>query len=130
MTRHYCALTLIAATVFLAPAAAPGQAPPRSYLLQTSQGQVFNDIAMEDKTKPEMVTDVADLGGRALKVAFAPGDAVGVKGPKVKNWKAFETFRLDAVNPGKVEVRLVLTVLHARSKDYNTRVVYPIKLKP
>jgi hypothetical protein len=129
MTRHFVS-PLLASTLFLAANAVQAQGPQKSLLLSAAQGQNFNDIASDDKTKPEPVTNMAELGGGALKVAFAKGDAVGIKSPRVKNWKPFETFRFDAVNPGPTEVRLVLTLLHARSRDFNTRVVFPIKLKP
>ena len=128
MTRRIGSIAI--AMIVLLAAGSRGQAPPKSYLLNVGQGQVFTDIASDDKTKPELVTDVAALGGRALKVAFAAGDAVGIKSPRVKNWKPFEALRFDAVNPGRADVRLVLTVLHARSRNYDTRVAFPITLKP
>jgi hypothetical protein len=129
MTRQF-ALILFVTTILLAPAAARAQTPSKTYLLNVGKNQTFNDIASDDKTKPEPVTDVKELGGRALKVAFDKGDAVGVKSPAVKSWKPFETFRFDAVNPGKTDVKLILTILHARSRDFNTRVHFPITLKP
>src|SRR5262249_53163898 len=122
--------SFVAIAVPLSTVAVQAQAPPKSYLLNVGQGQAFNDIASDDKTKPELVTDAADLGGKAWKVAYAVGDAVGVNHPRVKNWKPFETFRLNAVNPGQADVQLVLNIIHARSRDFNTRVVFPIKLKP
>jgi hypothetical protein len=128
MTRHL-ASAFLAATVVIWASPAHGQAP-KTHLLNVSQGQNFNDIASDDKTKPEPVKDVKELGGNALKVEFAKGDAVGVKSPRVKDWKKFETFRFDAVNPGKTDVVLALNILHARSRDFNTRVVFPITLKP
>src|SRR5262245_59053281 len=128
MTRHL-ASAFLAATVVIWASPAHGQAP-KTYLLNVNQGQTFNDIASDDKTKPEPAKDVKELGGNGLKVEFAKGDAVGVKSPRVKDWKKFETFRFDAVNPGKTDVVLALNILHARSRDFNTRVVFPITLKP
>jgi hypothetical protein len=129
MTRHL-ATALLAITIFFTAPATRGQAPTKSYLLNVAKGSAFNDIGSNDKTKPELVTDMKDLGGRAWKVAFDAGDSVGIKSPPIKNWKPFETFRFDAFNPGKTDVKLGLNVFHARTRDFNTRVFFPITLKP
>lgn len=99
-------------------------------LLNVQAGQVPPDTGMEDKTKPQIVDDMKDLGGKALKVAFAPGDSVGSRSGLNQNWKKHAFLRFNAVNPGKEDVALELTVLHARSSNFQTRVVVPIKLKP
>jgi hypothetical protein len=99
-------------------------------LLNVTAGQVPADTGLEDKTKPEIVNDVKELGGKALKVAFAPGDSFGSRSGANQNWKKFSTFRFDAFNPGKDPVALELTVIHAKSNNFQTRVVVPIKLKP
>jgi hypothetical protein len=132
VTRSRSFLILLAtAGLVVAAASSPGQAPAqKTYLVNVSKGQTFNDIASDDKTKPELVDDVKELGGKGLKVAFAVGDAVGIKTPKVKNWKPFTTLRFDVFNPSKAGVVLALNLWHARTRDYNTRVVFPVKLKP
>lgn len=110
---------------------APGQAPPpKLYLMQVSQGQLPTDTGMDDKTKPEIVENFKELGGiKAMKVAFAPGDSVGVRPTNPKNWKQYAQFRCDVFNPAQNPVNLELTVVHARSTNYQTRVVAPLKLK-
>src|SRR5262249_41446214 len=67
---------------------------------------------------------------KALKVAFAAGDSFGTVAGANKNWKRFALFRFDALNPAATPVKLELTVVHARSTSYQTRVVMPIKLRP
>ena len=128
MMRHLAFLVLTAATICAA-SAVRGQAPPKSYLLNVGKGNSFNDTGT-DQTKTEPVTNMPDLGGKAIKVAFAKDDSVGLNRPRIKNWKTFETFRFEAVNPAKTDVKLNLNILHARSRDFNTRVFVPITLKP
>jgi hypothetical protein len=128
-------LPILAAMVgFLAlgVASSLGQEAPgaRFYLLQVSKGQLPNDTGLDDKTKPEIVEDFKELGGRAMKVAFAAGDSFGIRAGAAKDWKRFALFRMDAFNPSKDPVALELTVIHARSASYQTRVVVPIKLRP
>jgi hypothetical protein len=109
----------------------PGQAPsPKTFLLNVSKGQLPADTGQDDKTHPEIVADVKELGGKAMKVAFAPGDSFGSRSGGNTNWKRFAFFRFDAFNPAQNQVALELTVVHARSSSYQTRVVVPIKLKP
>jgi hypothetical protein len=109
-----------------APAGAPAN---KAILLNVSAGQVPADTGLDDKTKPEIV-ELKELGGKALKVAFAPGDSFGGKAGANKNWKRFAFFRFEALNPAPNAVALELTVVHGRSSSYQTRVVASIKLKP
>ena len=120
-----CCLTLWTATV-------PGQTPAqKTILLNVGQGQLPPDTGMDDKTKAEIVDDAKELGGKALKVPFTAGDSFGARvGAASKNWKRFAFFRCDAVNPSQNPVSLELVVLHGRSSSYQTRVVFPIKLRP
>ncbi len=130
MIRFRIPLMLLAVgTLAVGVASSPGQAPAaKAYLLNVGKGQTFTDIGSDDKTKPEPVEE-KELG-KALKVVFFPGDTVGDRTAKVKNWKTFAMLRFNAVNPGKDVVALTLNVFHARTTNYNTRVVVPIKLKP
>jgi hypothetical protein len=102
---------------------------PKMILLDVGKGQLPPDTGQDDKTRPEII-DSKELGGKALKVAFAPGDSFGVKSGPPKNWKSFALFRFDAINLSKEPVTLEVAVLHARSTSFQTRVVMPIKLKP
>jgi hypothetical protein len=99
-------------------------------LLNVGKGQLPPDTGQDDKTHPEIVTDVKELGGKALKVPFATGDSIGARVGSNANWKRFAFFRFDAVNPAANPVGLELTVVHGRSSSFQTRVVFPIKLKP
>src|SRR5262245_42692305 len=111
-------------------AASSGQAPAaKVFLLEVSKGQLPTDTGMDDKTVPETV-DSKELGGKAMKVAFAPGDSIGVRpGGTPKNWKQYGVLRMDVFNPAKDPVKLELVVQHARSTSYQTRVAVLLKLK-
>jgi hypothetical protein len=124
-------ILLAAAALVAATASSPGQAPvSKAYLLNVGKGQTFNDIGSDDKTKPELIEDFKELGGKAVKVAFFKGDSVGDRVAKIKNWKPFATFRVNIYNPGKDPVALELNVVHARSTNYQTRVAHPFKVGP
>ncbi len=124
-------LPLAAAGLMVATVRAPGQGPEsKAYLLDVSRMQTFTEIGSEDKTKPEHVEEIKELGGEALKVAFFKGDSVGDRVARVKNWKPFATLRLSAFNPAKVTVTLGLNIFHARSTNYATRIEVPVELKP
>jgi hypothetical protein len=123
-------VALLACSI-LATAVALAQAPaPKAFLLHVSNGQLPNDTGQDDKTRPEIVDNYKELGGKALKVAFAPGDSFGINGGPVRNWKRHALLRFDAHNPAANPVALELTVIHGRSTSYQTRVVHPIRLKP
>src|SRR5436309_11267665 len=109
----------------------PGQAPANKvFLLNVSKGQVPSDTGQDDKTKPEIVTNHPELGGKALKVAFAKGDSFGGRVGANKNWKRFAQFHFTAFNPSNEAVKLELAVAHGHSTSFQTRVAMPIKLKP
>jgi hypothetical protein len=112
--------------------ASPGQGVTRkAILLNVGKGQLPSDTGQDDKTHPEIVNGFAELGGgKALKVPFAPGDSFGGLTGGSKNWKQYALFRFDAFNPTSAPVALELSVSHARSTSYQTRVSVPIKLKP
>jgi hypothetical protein len=124
-------LLLAATGVIVAAASAAGQAPlSKAYLLNVSEMQTFTDIGSDDKTKPEFVEDFAELGGRAIKVAFSKGDSVGDRVAKVQNWRPFATLRLNVFNSGEDSVKLGLNIFHARSTNYDTRIELSVDLKP
>jgi hypothetical protein len=128
VSRHHLLSLPVAGLLLCAVTVAPGQdASTKAILLNVNKGQLPNDIGSDDKTKPEIVENFKELkGGKALKVAFAPGDSVGMKGG-TKNWKRFAALRFDAF--AAMPVNLELNVIHGRSTNYQTRVVVPIKLK-
>jgi hypothetical protein len=131
VSRFRTPLLLAAAGLIVATAATPGQTPaPQAYLLNVGKGQIFNSIGSDDKTRPELVEDFKELGGKALKVAFFKGDSAGDSIAKVKNWTPFATLRVNVFNPGEAAVKLGLNIFHARSTNYNTRVELPIVVKP
>jgi len=124
-------MLLAAAGLIVATVSLPGQVPAAmAYLLNVGKGQTFSDIGSGDKTKPELVEDVKELGGKALKVTFSKGDSVGDRVAKVTNWKQFATLRVNVFNSVKDTVKLGLNIFHARSTNYNTRIERPIVLRP
>jgi hypothetical protein len=98
-------------------------------LLSVSRGQVPSDTGSDGKTTFSLEEN-KELGGRALKVVFAPGDSAGDRVAQIKNWKPFATLEFEAFNPAAEKVSLGLTVIHKRSTTYQTRVDMPITLKP
>jgi hypothetical protein len=134
MLRHRIPLAalVVGGCLALGLPSSPGQdATQKLILLNVSKGQLPSDTGMDDKTTPEIVANMPELGGKAMKIAFARGDSFGGKvGPSAKNWKRYAVLRFDAVNPSKETVSLELAVAHARSTSFHTRVAVPIKLKP
>ncbi len=98
-------------------------------LLAASRGALPNDTGGDGQTTFATV-ESQELGGRSLRVNFAPGDSVGVKPPRVADWTPFTTLRLTAFNPTSTEALLVLTVKHGRTSGFPSRVDIPLKLKP
>lgn len=122
---------LVAVGVTLAAGSAPGQSTAsKAYVLNVNNSQSFTEIGSDDKTKPELVEDFRELAGKAIKVAFFPGDSVGDRVARVKNWKPFATLRLTVFNSGNTAVTLQLNIFHARSTNYATRIEVPVILRP
>lgn len=113
----------IAVALFLSRAAGGGSAE----LLAPSKGQMPNDtdggavMALEEK---------AELGGNALKVAFAQGSSVGETKPKVTDWTPFRSLRFEVLNPTDKPVSLTLCVRHKGTTGYQSRADTPLLLKP
>jgi len=102
--------------------------PLNTALLSPSKGQIPNDTGSDGLTKLTLEKS-QDFAGTPLKVVFAAGDSFGDKVARVKNWKPFSRLQFVVVNPGAA-VNLDFNVNHKRTFNYQTRVVYPIKLKP
>ncbi|HKB38128.1 MAG TPA: hypothetical protein VKD72_16900, partial [Gemmataceae bacterium] len=131
MTSRLPVIAALAGCLALAAAQPGADAPPEKvFLLNVGKGQLPPDTGLDDKTRPEIIEDFKPLGGKALKIAFAPGDSFGARAGMNTNWKRFSLFRFDAHNPSENSVSLALTVVHSRSTNYQTRVVMPIRLKP
>ncbi len=69
-------------------------------LLNVAGGQIPDDTGSDGATKMT-IEDNAQLGGKALKVVFAPGDSFGVRSSKVRNWKPYITLEFEVFNPEK-----------------------------
>src|SRR5689334_12377605 len=125
-----CLLCCAAVGGLLFPLAALGQADStKEILLNVGKGQIPPDTGMDNQTKMEIV-ESKELGGKALKVPFAPGDSFGIRPGPAKNWKPFVSLRFSAFNPAAGPVNLELALIHARSTSYQTRVSVPFTLKP
>ena len=106
-----------------------GAAAREEPLLAVSQGQSFNETGRDVETTYAIV-DCPELGGKAVKVVFAPGDARAIKSPRLRNWKPFISLQFDALNPAKEKVSLTLSVRHKRTTGLPTRVDVPVTLQP
>src|SRR5262249_25150328 len=121
---------LVAALLTLAGIVATGEERPaqagKAFLLRGSAG----DLPSETGTEATVVAraDHRDLGGPALKIDLA--DSFGQKVAAVADWASFTALRLDVVNPGAAEVVVELSLFHAGTRNFATRVVVPIRLKP
>ncbi len=127
------ALVIVVGTAFfcLSCSSSPGGPPENgTFLVNVGDGQLPPDTGMDDKTTPEIVGDIPELGTKSLKVAFAKGDSFGGRTGANKNWTPFDSLRFDAWNPSNGPVNLVLVVKHDKTTNYQTRVQIPIKLKP
>ncbi|MEI8380282.1 MAG: hypothetical protein WCJ09_09150 [Planctomycetota bacterium] len=99
-------------------------------LISPSKGQIPNDTGSDGQSKLT-IEKSAELGpNNALKVVFAPGDSFGDRSARVKNWKPYARLRFDVMNPASDTVSLEFNLNHKRTYNYQTRTVYPIKLKP
>ena len=108
---------------------ADGVSAAKKALLNISEGQLPTDTGSDGLTKFSLV-DSKELGGRAVQVAYAPGDSFGDRIAKVRNWRECIALEFEAFNPAKEDVVLSLSVKHRRTTSYQTRVDVPIKLRP
>lgn len=122
------ALLLADASCANAPADSPSS-PGREALLDVARGQIPNDTGSDGATKMS-IEECEALGGKALRVVYASGDSFGDRQARVEDWSPFGSLRFDAFNSAQENVRLTLTVKHARTTDYQTRVDVPVTLKP
>ncbi len=106
-----------------------GAAAREAILLAPSQGNLPTDTGSDGLTKLAIV-DIAELGGKALKIDYHAGDSVGDRITKIENWKPFVALRFDAFNPAAAKVELTLTVKHRRTTSYATRADVPFSLAP
>jgi hypothetical protein len=102
--------------------------PKAAALVQPSRGQLPNDTG-SPATKLS-IEERPELGGKALKVAFASGDSFGQTVVKVKDWRPFLTIQFDVFNPSQEKVQLALNVKHKRSTSYPTRIEVPFAAPP
>lgn len=101
--------------------------PLSTALLSPSKGQIPNDTGSDGLTRLT-IEKSPELVGTSLKVVFAAGDSFGDKVSRVKNWQPFSRIQFTVINPGPA-VSLDFNVSHKRTFSYQTRVVYPVKLK-
>lgn len=100
-----------------------------AYLLSPSKGQIPNDTGNDCQTKMT-IEKSTELGGNALKVAFAAGDSFGDRVSRIKNWQPHTRVRFRVFNPTPDSIGLVFNVNHKRTFNYQTRVVRPLTIKP
>ena len=98
----------------------------KTYLLQTSQGQLPTDTGTE-ATKVSLA-EIKELGGKAVKVDLK--DSAGDRVSRVTDWRPYSRLCLDIVNPGREDVKVGFNVRHKQSVNYATRIDLPVTLKP
>ena len=98
-------------------------------LLNVTAGQMPTDTASDGATRLTLEEN-AELGGKALKVVYVPGDSFGDRVSRITNWKQFIALEFDAFNPAQENVTVTLTVKHRRTTSYDTRVDVPVVLRP
>ena len=101
----------------------------QSILIDLDSGQLPNDTGLDNRTLLS-ITDYERLGGKALKVIYAPSDSFGNNNVGETNWGAFETFDFEVYNPGRIALQLTFSLKHRDSVDYQTRVNIPLMLAP
>ena len=96
-------------------------------LIHVSEGQKPNDVGSDTLDKLSIV-DSKELGGKALKISGLAGDSFGSGRLKLSDWSTFEEFRVATFNPGKEPLEMTLTIVHAASKNFDTRLDLPVTL--
>lgn len=121
-------LLLVAALCVIGPAHAGGtkSAEAKTPLLRGTVGEMPSETGT-DATVVSKET-VSELGGPALNIVLA--DSFGQRTAAVVDWTSFAALRLDLANPEKAPIALELNLFHANTKNFATRVVVPLDLKP
>ncbi len=99
--------------------------PNKTYLLHVSGGQTPTDTGTDEtrfslEEHPQL--------GKALKVVLV--NSVGETKTRVKDWTTHRTLAFNVVNAEPATVNVDLTIRHAQTKNFNTRVDVPLALKP
>lgn len=128
--NRQCLLSVVIVSLACGLIALAQPADEKVYLLHVTDGQLPPDTGLDGKTTPVIVDAYEPLGGKALQVAFAAGDSIGGRLTRHASWKPFSHLRFDAVNPGKQPVKLDLNLIHAGTKNYDTRTVVPLTFQP
>jgi hypothetical protein len=103
----------------------------RAALWNVAAGQVPNDIGSDRADNVKMtIEECPELGGKALKVAFASPDSFGDRQARVQNWTGFATLQFEAFNPAAEKIPLTFTLKHRGTTNYSTRVDVPVALVP
>ena len=99
-------------------------------LLNVTAGEIPNDTGSDGATKMT-IDDNAQLGGKALKVVFAPAIPVGVPcRPRCGTGSPTSPWNSRSSMPEQGNVGMQFTVKHKRTTSYQTRVEHPLTLKP
>jgi hypothetical protein len=92
-------------------------------LLNVAEGQLANDTGTSQTTQ-----QIVRMNGQSwLQVDFAAGDSIGQNPPAIRDWQPFRQLRIPIVNSGK-PATLNLVIRHAGSRDYRSRVDYPLSV--
>ena len=114
-------------TVLLLPVA---RSQTQSILIDLDSGQLPNDTGLDNRTLLS-ITDYERLGGKALKVIYAPSDSFGNNNVGETNWGAFETFDFEVYNPPAMRIHLfMIVILSAAVACGNETKIPPVEPTP
>lgn len=123
-----CLLFLITSAPWLAAWEKPAS-EAKTALINISAGQKPSDVGSDTLDKLTIV-DFPQLGGKALRVFQLAGDTFGQGQMKIADWSPYKEFRVSTYSPAKEELELTLTISHAGTKNFDTRIDVPVTLAP
>jgi len=101
----------------------PAQAAP---LLDIADSRVPNDTS----GKVELSWNDQAAGAKALRAVFSEAGSFGETRPKLKDWSRFGALKLDLHNPSDAAMVISLSIKHAGTTGFPTRVEVPLELAP
>ena len=101
----------------------------KAFLLRGTKGEIPSETGSEATVVGK--SESKDLGGPALEIKLVDSGLFRTsRNSGVVDWTPFATLRLDIVNSGKEAVDVEFDLFHGDTKNFATRVVVPINLKP
>lgn len=115
-----------AALILVGLSALPAAAAPPAPLLDIADSRVPNDTS----GKVELSWNAEAAGAKALRAVFGEAGSFGETRPKLKDWSRFGALKLDLHNPSDAAMEISLSIKHAGTTGFPTRVEMPLELAP